>query len=279
MNRLSTERRAQVVACLVEGMSIRATCRITGVARQTVNNLLLDLGRACSDYQDAALGNLDAQRVEADEIWSFVGRTTRTSRSTSSTIRSTARSGPGPRSTPTPSSWSPGSSGSARRPTTTSSWPTCATASASATASSSRPMGSARTRPGVDAPLARRNRLGADHQGLRRRQRGPQVLAAEVHGDRQGRRGGRPGRAADLDELRREAEPHDAHEHATVHASDERPLKGVRAARGGDCPALHLLQLRPPHESLGKRVTPAMAAGIELHPWPIAQICELLESN
>jgi len=73
MNKLSTEKSARVVACLVEGMSIRGTCRITGVARQTVNNPLLRLGRVCSDYQDAALRNLDVQRAECDEIWSFVG--------------------------------------------------------------------------------------------------------------------------------------------------------------------------------------------------------------
>lgn len=73
MNRLSTEKRAQVIGCLVEGMSIRGTCRITGVARMTVNKLLLDAGAACSAYQDAVFRNLDIKRIEADEIWAFVG--------------------------------------------------------------------------------------------------------------------------------------------------------------------------------------------------------------
>jgi len=73
MNRLSTERRGQVVACLVEGMSIRSTVRVTGVAKNTVTKLLLDLGAACSDYQDEMLRNLDCDRFECDEIWSFVG--------------------------------------------------------------------------------------------------------------------------------------------------------------------------------------------------------------
>ena len=44
VNRLSTERRAQVVGCLVEGNSIRATARLTGAAKNTVTKLLLDLG-------------------------------------------------------------------------------------------------------------------------------------------------------------------------------------------------------------------------------------------
>src|SRR6266545_1865231 len=52
MNRLSPEKRKAVVACLVEGNSIRATCRMTGVAKNTVVKLLVDLGTACSEYQD-----------------------------------------------------------------------------------------------------------------------------------------------------------------------------------------------------------------------------------
>src|SRR5712692_9634777 len=71
MNRLSTEQRAQAIGCLVEGMSIRAISRTTGVARNTIDKLLSDLGEACADYQDGALTNLPTKRVEADEIWSF----------------------------------------------------------------------------------------------------------------------------------------------------------------------------------------------------------------
>jgi IS1 family transposase len=73
VNRLSTERRAQVIGCLVEGNSIRSTVRLTGAAKNTVTKLLLDLGIACSDYQDGALRGLTCQRVQVDEIWSFVG--------------------------------------------------------------------------------------------------------------------------------------------------------------------------------------------------------------
>jgi IS1 family transposase len=71
MNRLSTEGRAQVISCLVEGMSIRSTVRVTGVAKNTIVKLLEDLGSACSAYQDAALRNLDCRVIECDEIWSF----------------------------------------------------------------------------------------------------------------------------------------------------------------------------------------------------------------
>lgn len=71
MNRLSTERRAQVISCLVEGMSIRAVTRITGVAKNTIVKLLGELGETCADYQDATLRDLDSTRIECDEIWQF----------------------------------------------------------------------------------------------------------------------------------------------------------------------------------------------------------------
>jgi len=71
MNRLTTEKRAQVLGCLVEGMSIRATVRVTGAAKNTVTKLLVDAGESFTDFQDGALSNLATARVEADEIWSF----------------------------------------------------------------------------------------------------------------------------------------------------------------------------------------------------------------
>lgn len=71
MNRLSKEKRARVVACLVEGMSIRATVRVTGVAKNTVQKLLLDLGGVCTEYADQNIRGLDSDSVQCDEIWAF----------------------------------------------------------------------------------------------------------------------------------------------------------------------------------------------------------------
>lgn len=73
MNQLTPERRAMVINCLVEGNSIRATVRLTGVAKNTVAKLLADVGRACSIYQDRAFRGLTCKRIECDEVWSFVG--------------------------------------------------------------------------------------------------------------------------------------------------------------------------------------------------------------
>jgi IS1 family transposase len=71
MNRLSTEKRAQIIGCLVEGNSIRATVRMTGAAKNTIVKLLADLGEACAEYQDGALQELPCKVLEVDEIWSF----------------------------------------------------------------------------------------------------------------------------------------------------------------------------------------------------------------
>jgi IS1 family transposase len=73
MNKLDIATRKQVIACLVEGNSLRATTRMTGVHRTTVMKLLADLGRVCTEYQDKVFRNLNCKRLQCDEIWSFVG--------------------------------------------------------------------------------------------------------------------------------------------------------------------------------------------------------------
>lgn len=73
MNKLSSEKRAQVISALVEGNSINSTCRMTGVAQMTVLKLIEDVGAACSDLQDRWFRGITTKRVQIDEIWSFVG--------------------------------------------------------------------------------------------------------------------------------------------------------------------------------------------------------------
>jgi len=73
MNRLEASRKVQVVKCLCEGMSIRGTVRLTGVAKNTVVGLLRDIGCACADFHHRTVRNLTVQRLQCDEIWSFVG--------------------------------------------------------------------------------------------------------------------------------------------------------------------------------------------------------------
>ena len=71
MNKLSPKRRAQVISALVEGNSIRATCRMTSTAKGTVLKLLAEVGQASAEYQDKAFHNLPCRRIQCDEIWSF----------------------------------------------------------------------------------------------------------------------------------------------------------------------------------------------------------------
>lgn len=71
MNRLSRKERAQIIALLVEGNSIRATSRLSGFAQNTIMKLLRDLGEVCAEYQDRTLRDLHTTSVECDEIWAF----------------------------------------------------------------------------------------------------------------------------------------------------------------------------------------------------------------
>lgn len=71
MNKLNKAKQAQVIAALVEGTSVNATVRMTGVAKNTILKLLADLGTACVEYQDKALRNLTCKRIQCDEIWQF----------------------------------------------------------------------------------------------------------------------------------------------------------------------------------------------------------------
>jgi IS1 family transposase len=71
MNKIKREKRVQIIASLVEGNSIRATVRMTGVAKNTVVKLLAEIGTACERHQNSALRNLPCKKIQCDEIWQF----------------------------------------------------------------------------------------------------------------------------------------------------------------------------------------------------------------
>lgn len=71
MNQLNVSKRAQIIAALVEGNSLRSTSRMTGASKVTILKLLADLGQVCAEYQDKALRNLTCKRIQCDEIWQF----------------------------------------------------------------------------------------------------------------------------------------------------------------------------------------------------------------
>jgi len=72
MNQLSLSKRAHIINLLVEGNSLRSTSRITGCSINTVTKLLIEVGQACEEFHNATVVNLKSQRIQCDEIWSFV---------------------------------------------------------------------------------------------------------------------------------------------------------------------------------------------------------------
>lgn len=73
MNQLSNATRKQILHCISEGMSMRATSRLCDVSITTVMKLFVELGEACQAYQNRTLRGLACKRIEADEIWAFIG--------------------------------------------------------------------------------------------------------------------------------------------------------------------------------------------------------------
>jgi hypothetical protein len=72
MNQLDIKKRVQVISALVKGCSIRLTVRMIGAAKNTVTKLLVDIGKACVEYQDANVKGLTCKHTQCDEIWAFV---------------------------------------------------------------------------------------------------------------------------------------------------------------------------------------------------------------
>jgi IS1 family transposase len=73
MNRLPLETRAKIIGPLVEGNSLRSVSRLCDVSINTVTKLLVDAGKAAIAYHDEHVRGVRSQRVQCDEIWSFVG--------------------------------------------------------------------------------------------------------------------------------------------------------------------------------------------------------------
>ena len=72
MNKLLPAKRAQILGMMAEGVSLRAITRLTGASKNTLAKLVEDAGEAFSEYQDRVFHDLPCQRVQVDEIWSFV---------------------------------------------------------------------------------------------------------------------------------------------------------------------------------------------------------------
>ena len=72
MNKLSLEKRTQIIGLLVEGNSLRAASRLADVSINTVTKLLVDVGTVCQKYHDENVHDVKSKLVQYDEIWSFI---------------------------------------------------------------------------------------------------------------------------------------------------------------------------------------------------------------
>lgn len=71
MNKLSTEKRVQILSMMCEGSSMRAISRVADVSINTVTKLLIDAGLACARFHDENVRGVKAKHIQCDEIWSF----------------------------------------------------------------------------------------------------------------------------------------------------------------------------------------------------------------
>ncbi len=69
---IETEKAAQIVTFLLEGMSVRAVARVSGVHQGTVLSLLLTIGKKSRSLFDARVRGIRPRFVQADELWTFV---------------------------------------------------------------------------------------------------------------------------------------------------------------------------------------------------------------
>ena len=74
MNILSRDKQIEILAALTEGLGIRATTRLTGIDRETIMRLAIEVGRGCAELHDRTMVGVRAGRLELDELWAFVGK-------------------------------------------------------------------------------------------------------------------------------------------------------------------------------------------------------------
>jgi len=70
--RISMRQATLALGMLLEGMSVRATMRLTGLDRNTICDLVLVVGENCQRLLDAKIRAVPVEDVQVDEIWSFV---------------------------------------------------------------------------------------------------------------------------------------------------------------------------------------------------------------
>jgi transposase-like protein/IS1 family transposase len=71
--RVTADKAALALSLMLEGMSIRSVQRLTGLCRQTLADLIVQVGENCQRLLTNKIRNVEVKEVQLDEIWSFVG--------------------------------------------------------------------------------------------------------------------------------------------------------------------------------------------------------------
>ena len=71
--RIDPKQAMMAINMLLEGMSVRATARLTGLDAGTIGDLILTVGEKCEHILRHNIVDVPATDIQIDEIWSFVG--------------------------------------------------------------------------------------------------------------------------------------------------------------------------------------------------------------
>jgi len=91
---LSDEKIEQIIHHAAEGVGVRATARLLGINKDTVNRVILRAGEHCELILSSLLRSLKLNETQLDELWSFVKKRNVLAN------KSLAKSGSGQPSTP-----------------------------------------------------------------------------------------------------------------------------------------------------------------------------------
>lgn len=71
--RVDMDKAVLVLSVLLEGMSLRACERLTGMKVDTICDLIVHVGENCDRFLEATVQNVRVKAVQLDELWDFVG--------------------------------------------------------------------------------------------------------------------------------------------------------------------------------------------------------------
>ena len=71
--RLETDKAVFALKLLLEGMSIRAVERLTGIHRDRVCDLVVLVGQRCKRFLRSTIQDVPVKEIECDETWGFIG--------------------------------------------------------------------------------------------------------------------------------------------------------------------------------------------------------------